>query len=76
MFTLLFILGKSCENNINECISNPCLNGGLCIDGSNSYTCTCLPGFLGEHCEYDVAVCNTGKCIFTLKILNGLEIED
>lgn len=49
---------------MDECMSNPCQNGGLCRDRNNGYTCTCQPGYLGDHCELDVAVCDTGK--FTL----------
>ena len=28
-----------------ECLSNPCLNGGTCHDGLQTYTCTCLIPF-------------------------------
>lgn len=27
--------GNNCENNLNECYSNPCRNGAHCIDGIN-----------------------------------------
>ena len=37
--------------DIDECSPNPCLNGGSCEDGVNSYKCTCLPGFDGKNCE-------------------------
>ena len=37
--------------DINECSPNPCLNSASCIDGVNSYTCKCLAGFVGKHCE-------------------------
>ena len=33
-----------------KCISNPCLNGGTCLNGINSYTCTCPPGYTGSNC--------------------------
>ncbi|XP_077982689.1 neural-cadherin-like [Glandiceps talaboti] len=36
---------------IDECLSDPCLNGGECIDGVNGYTCICPIGFYGVHCE-------------------------
>jgi len=31
----IFILGKNCENDINECESNPCQFGGTCLERSN-----------------------------------------
>ncbi|OWK03066.1 JAG1 [Cervus elaphus hippelaphus] len=37
--------------DINDCESNPCRNGGTCIDGVNSYTCICSGGWEGAHCE-------------------------
>ena len=37
--------------DINECEPQPCLNGGTCTDGINSFTCTCAEGWTGDHCE-------------------------
>ena len=37
--------------DINECSSSPCQNGATCHDGVNRYTCSCVPGFTGIHCE-------------------------
>lgn len=36
--------GNSCNTLINYCSSNPCKNNGLCIQGVNSYTCSCKIG--------------------------------
>ena len=37
--------------DMNECFSKPCLNGGTCVDGPDSYTCNCPSGFTGSDCE-------------------------
>ncbi|XP_035660177.1 uncharacterized protein LOC118404903 [Branchiostoma floridae] len=35
----------------DECASNPCQNGGACVDGDYSYQCTCQQDFVGKNCE-------------------------
>jgi len=37
--------------DIDDCDPNPCANGGECVDGVDSYTCNCAPGFTGPDCE-------------------------
>ena len=34
-----------------ECNSNPCLNGGSCIEGCSSYSCSCPPEYTGNNCQ-------------------------
>ena len=46
---LNFILLSSLD--IDECAAKPCLNGGSCQDGVNSYKCACVAGFDGNNCE-------------------------
>lgn len=43
--------GQNCDQNVNECSSNPCQNGGTCIDGINGYTCTCTSQWTGPQCQ-------------------------
>lgn len=43
------IAGKTCEIDVNECISNPCQNNATCVDDVNGYICECLPGFKGKQ---------------------------
>ena len=45
-----FILSYTFRLDIDDCQSNPCLNGGNCTDGLNNYTCSCLPGYTTRNC--------------------------
>lgn len=43
--------GAYCEANVNECISQPCVNGARCVDDVNGFRCVCLDGFAGLTCK-------------------------
>ncbi|EDM02117.1 rCG30322 [Rattus norvegicus] len=43
-------LGDLCELNFDECSSQPCLRGHLCVDGGN-YCHHTGSGFTGTHSE-------------------------
>ena len=36
--------------DIDDCVNHTCANGGLCVDGVNSYSCNCSAGYTGERC--------------------------
>ena len=42
------MIDKFCE------LVAPCKNGGTCLDAMvfEEYTCVCLKGFFGKHCEF------------------------
>ena len=43
-----------CLSEIDECASNPCENGGSCVDDVGSFLCNCSAG-------YSDFVCSTGR---------------
>ena len=46
------------------CTPNPCLNGGICNDEINGFNCTCVEGFAGETCQFDITIeCNLVICL-------------
>ena len=53
---------------VDQCISNPCLNGANCTDAYNNYKCTCIAGYTGRNCETGerLRLSNTYKHIIKL----------
>ncbi|XP_072118184.1 protein HEG [Mobula birostris] len=57
----------------NACISNPCLNGGTCINDRNSRKkCLCPPSWQGMNCSKDVDECLSNPCPSPAKCVNNL----
>ena len=54
------------SKDIDDCVNRTCHNGGSCIDGINSYSCNCVAGFTGNHCE-------TGKTLIITILRNLFE---
>lgn len=46
--------GNNCQNNINYCESEPCMNNGICAEKQGGFSCTCLPNYTGLRCENDL----------------------
>lgn len=44
-------LVKAVCDDVNECFSSPCRNGGQCVDGLHQYLCFCDDEFSGINCE-------------------------
>uniref|UniRef100_A0A4W6EB47 Neurocan b n=1 Tax=Lates calcarifer TaxID=8187 RepID=A0A4W6EB47_LATCA len=46
--------------DVDDCQSEPCENGGTCVDKIDSFLCLCLPSYGGDTCEKDVEGCEHG----------------
>eukprot|EP00064_Thunnus_orientalis_P000667 superscaffoldBa00000036_g668 len=55
--------GNNCEIEVNECLSQPCRNGGSCIDDLNSFSCQCPLGVTGDYCEVNIDECTSSPCL-------------
>lgn len=61
-----FLLQNSeCDNNvvcpdINNCPA--CQNGGSCQDVIDGYSCQCMLGYTGDHCETNIDECQGVEC--------------
>ncbi|VDI70405.1 Notch, partial [Mytilus galloprovincialis] len=51
-----------CADEIDECASNPCQNGGTCTDMLNDYSCSCSPGYSDKNCQTDIDECASNPC--------------
>ena len=40
-----------CPSDEQECASDPCQNGGRCVDLMNGYRCVCVDDYNGINCE-------------------------
>eukprot|EP00057_Strongylocentrotus_purpuratus_P027836 XP_011682310.1 PREDICTED: sushi, von Willebrand factor type A, EGF and pentraxin domain-containing protein 1 [Strongylocentrotus purpuratus] len=74
-FFILYTLevSKKREQDINDCASYPCQNGGACLDGLDSYTCNCAKGYDGANCESDINECAPNPCQNGGACVDGLD---
>lgn len=75
--------GSNCQTRINECDSNPCLNGATCQQShlqssgprsrptspplGQGYSCHCPYGYAGSRCEAVVDWCASKPCMNNAK---------
>ncbi|KAJ8028724.1 Protocadherin Fat 4 [Holothuria leucospilota] len=70
--------GQYCENRINQCDSEPCLNGAVCNDLVGDYACQCLLGFTGKQCQINIDDCSRSPCRnggICADLINGYRCE-
>jgi len=65
--------GDVCQYDIDECLVNPCMNNGTCLNYIGGFHCQCTAGYfgstewifiwvlisfvIGTHCEYSPSEC-------------------
>ncbi|XP_063522996.1 protein eyes shut homolog [Pongo pygmaeus] len=52
--------GQNCSEEINECDSDPCMNGGLCHESTipGQFVCLCPPLYTGRFCHQRYNPCD------------------
>ena len=65
--------GSACQNDLKSCSSNPCINGGKCIDDLDdfSFTCECNFPYYGINCENQINLCEN-SIIYNDLYLDGV----
>lgn len=60
------------HQDFDDCINRPCMHNATCMDGLNSYSCRCLPGYNGTKCEIDIDECMSGPCTNNATCVDGI----
>ncbi|KAJ3599858.1 hypothetical protein NHX12_033812 [Muraenolepis orangiensis] len=55
-------LPPACED-VDECLSEPCLHGGTCANQPGGFFCRCQQGFSGSGCQLEQDWCNSSPCL-------------
>lgn len=70
MFSCLIGSPDGLPSAEDQCSPNPCQNRAICRARGDGYSCFCVPGFQGAHCQIDVNECASEPC------RNGATCED
>lgn len=54
--------GTNCEREVDDCMNQPCLNGGTCEDIGTGYKCRCPSTFTGKRCDVVAESCDKSPC--------------
>lgn len=54
--------GLACQEDVDECLSEPCLHGGTCDDTVAGYVCRCPEAWGGHDCSVRLTGCQGHTC--------------
>lgn len=57
---------------VNDCIGNPCQNGGACHDLVGQFKCDCPVGFAGDRCSQNIDDCKDNMCSNGATCVDGI----
>ena len=63
--------GTDCQQ-IDYCVVVNCSGNGQCVDGVDSFNCSCEPGFTGELCQTNIDECIRVNCSGNGECLDGV----
>ena len=49
--------GRTCEEKMEQCEDNPCLNDALCLIEEDVFRCYCVPDYHGTRCQFRYDEC-------------------
>ncbi|KAK3587077.1 hypothetical protein CHS0354_014950 [Potamilus streckersoni] len=56
--------GKDCQDDIDECLANPCQQSASCNNSFGNYSCNCPSRFIGQNCELDTCKIGPADIVF------------
>ncbi|KAK2171958.1 hypothetical protein NP493_1012g00004 [Ridgeia piscesae] len=60
--SLIAMLANVNAGTVDPCLSNPCGDGGTCVNRGDFYTCICKWGHKCPHCQDRPNLCNNDPC--------------
>ena len=60
--------GSDCD----DCVGVNCSGNGWCVDGNNSISCTCNPGYTGDRCQINIDDCVGVNCSGNGQCVDGI----
>lgn len=57
-----FINNVNIVLDVDECLSEPCINAVSCVNLAGSYQCRCRRGWTGKDCDRNINDC-VGQCL-------------